>query len=292
MRSASTTCGSFDTVAYGPSASTSPRASTVMVSDRSATTRSNRTSAWAGGTTRDDQVPLSRVAASAVMRGMSGAPVLTRQPAQAGRMVLGVVSARYNSVDGWGRDSVWVARTENLAPLSPLFRTYSVGISAAGFKQETPKEIAAGWVQDDWTMTSRLTLNMGLRYDISKGQFAERVGILPWVAAGRPIQKNRFGPRVGFAYDLFGDGKTSLRSGAGIFYDSRQTGIFNNRFADVTPFSPQLTFTDPKGSFSNPPRRGRNPPPAGRRSSSLDGSKRRSSATATSSVRWRSSGES
>src|SRR6185295_17444706 len=33
--------------------------------------------------------------------------------------------------------------TWNLAPLSPLFRTYSVGISAAGFKQETPKEIAA-----------------------------------------------------------------------------------------------------------------------------------------------------
>ena len=72
---------------------------------------------WAGGTTRDDQVPLGRVTASAVMRGMSGAPVLARQPGQAGQMVAGVVSARYNSPDGWGRDSVWVARTENLAPL-------------------------------------------------------------------------------------------------------------------------------------------------------------------------------
>ena len=72
---------------------------------------------WAGGTTRDDQVSLGRVAASAVMRGMSGAPVLARQAAQPGPMVLGVVSARYNSADGWGRDSVWVARTENLAPL-------------------------------------------------------------------------------------------------------------------------------------------------------------------------------
>jgi len=72
---------------------------------------------WAGGTTRDDQVPLGRVTASAVMRGMSGAPVLARQPGQAGPVVAGVVSARYNSTDGWGRDSVWVARTENLAPL-------------------------------------------------------------------------------------------------------------------------------------------------------------------------------
>ena len=106
--------------------------------------------------------------------------------------------------------------TWNLAPLSPLFRTYSVGISAAGFKQKTPKEIAAGWVQDDWTMTSRLTLNLGLRYDISKGQFAERVAILPWVPAGRPIQKNRFGPRAGFAYTL--NDRTVIRGGTGKYF--------------------------------------------------------------------------
>jgi len=106
--------------------------------------------------------------------------------------------------------------TWNLAPLSPLFRTYSVGISAAGFKQKTPKEIAAGWVQDDWTMTSRLTLNLGLRYDVSKGQFAERVAILPWVPAGRPIQKNRFGPRAGFAYTL--NDRTVIRGGTGKYF--------------------------------------------------------------------------
>ena len=50
------------------------------------------------------------------MRGMSGAPVLADQPGPA-PVVVGVVSARYNSADGWGRDSVWVARTEDLAPL-------------------------------------------------------------------------------------------------------------------------------------------------------------------------------
>ncbi|MGH3829204.1 MAG: trypsin-like peptidase domain-containing protein [Pseudonocardiaceae bacterium] len=66
---------------------------------------------WAGGTTRDDQILLGRVVADAVMKGMSGSPVL------AGQLVVGVVWGRYNSTDGWGRNSVWVARTEDLAPL-------------------------------------------------------------------------------------------------------------------------------------------------------------------------------
>ena len=72
---------------------------------------------WGGGTTRDDQVPLGRVVASAVMKGMSGAPVMAALSAPESPRVVGVVSARYNSIDGWGRDSVWVARTEDLVPL-------------------------------------------------------------------------------------------------------------------------------------------------------------------------------
>lgn len=66
---------------------------------------------WAGGTTRNDGVRLGRVRTPDLMLGMSGAPVL------AGSQVVGVVSGRYNSLDGWLRDSVWVARTEDLRPL-------------------------------------------------------------------------------------------------------------------------------------------------------------------------------
>ncbi len=68
---------------------------------------------WAGGTTRDDQVPLGRLRSSDVMPGMSGAPVRRRTD----DVVVGVVSARYNSADGWLRDSVWVARSESLGAL-------------------------------------------------------------------------------------------------------------------------------------------------------------------------------
>ncbi|MFI8237933.1 trypsin-like peptidase domain-containing protein [Streptomyces sp. NPDC085866] len=67
---------------------------------------------WEGGTDRDG-VLLGRLSSPDVMRGMSGAPVV--RPTDG--MVLGVVSARYNSADGWLSNSVWVARTEDLTRL-------------------------------------------------------------------------------------------------------------------------------------------------------------------------------
>src|SRR5258705_8066858 len=148
--------------------------------------------------------------------------------------------------------------TWNLAPLSPLFRTYSVGISAAGYKQETPKEIAAAWVQDDWTITSRLTLNLGLRYDISKGQFAERVAILPWVPSGRSIEPNRFVPRVGFAYTL--DDRTVIRGGTGEEFDgvSAHGSSWTERYGG-REINAQVA-NDGRADFAGNPWNGRAPP--------------------------------
>jgi CHAT domain/Trypsin-like peptidase domain len=68
---------------------------------------------WAGGTTRDDAVPLGRMTSSAVVPGMSGAPVIRDRDGA----VAGVVSGRYNSADGWLQGTVWVARAEDLAAL-------------------------------------------------------------------------------------------------------------------------------------------------------------------------------
>ena len=71
------------------------------------------TGSWTGGSLRDETVALGRMQCSDVLTGMSGAPACRLDDGA----VVGVISARYNSADGWLRDAVWVARTEYLEHL-------------------------------------------------------------------------------------------------------------------------------------------------------------------------------
>ncbi|MFN2415985.1 MAG: carboxypeptidase regulatory-like domain-containing protein, partial [Pyrinomonadaceae bacterium] len=74
------------------------------------------------------------------------------------------------------------------------------------------------FVQDDWRIHPRLTLNLGLRYEYQ----ANPDPISPNAAipgtSNMVNDKNNFGPRLGFAHALTTDGKTSLRGGWGLYY--------------------------------------------------------------------------
>lgn len=74
------------------------------------------------------------------------------------------------------------------------------------------------FIQDDWRMTPRFTLNLGLRYEYQRNP--DPINFNPAVpgTANKVDDKNNFGPRVGFALDMTGDGKTSLRGGWGLYY--------------------------------------------------------------------------
>jgi hypothetical protein len=89
----------------------------------------------------------------------------------------------------------------------------------------------AGFAQDDYRATSRLTLNLGVRYELNTvlkeqhnllGNFDPTVGL---VQVGKQIPSlyngdhNNFAPRVGFAWDVRGNGRTVIRAGGGIAYE-------------------------------------------------------------------------
>jgi hypothetical protein len=90
------------------------------------------------------------------------------------------------------------------------------------------------YAQDDWRVKQRLTVNLGLRYEFMNtphelnGRESRIVNnATDPFTFGPVIQNNTLhnvSPRVGLAYDLFGNGKTAIRGGAGIYYDMGNIG--------------------------------------------------------------------
>ena len=116
----------------------------------------------------------------------------------------------------WNDVSTW-----NLAALSPITRRYNFG--NGNFRNAMPEYNYAGWAQDDWAITSKLTLNLGLRYDAALNVWANHFGLAPIVEADRPNDLNNFQPRLGFAYTL--TPQTVVRGGYGRYYGDLITGL-------------------------------------------------------------------
>ncbi len=74
------------------------------------------------------------------------------------------------------------------------------------------------FIQDDWRVSPRFTLNLGLRYEYQRNPNPVNVNPLLPQTNNKVDDRNNFGPRVGFALDLNGDGKTSIRGGWGLYY--------------------------------------------------------------------------
>ena len=105
--------------------------------------------------------------------------------------------------------------------------SYAQGVGIEGLKFSTDEYNF--FVQDDFRITPRLTVNLGLRYEYQKMPNAvipnSSTAIIPndgrtlaEATSTIPDDKNNLGPRIGVAYDISGNGKTVIRGGYGIYY--------------------------------------------------------------------------
>lgn len=88
----------------------------------------------------------------------------------------------------------------------------------------------AAFLADDWKLTPRFTLSIGVRYDYERLPDTNKLVANPDIpqTAFLPHDRNNFGPRFGFAWDIFSSGNTILRGGYGLYY---------GRIANSTVFS-------------------------------------------------------
>ena len=93
----------------------------------------------------------------------------------------------------------------------------------------TTNQVGA-YFQDDWRLAQRLTLNLGLRWDREYGSFNEGLNLasfpttIPFLGDPSKRGKNKnFGPRFGFAWDVFGNSRDVIRGGYGLYYNNIQT---------------------------------------------------------------------
>ena len=142
----------------------------------------------------------------------------------------------------------------------------------------TQKSVGA-YINDDWKVSSRLTLSVGLRYDLAMPiteennlatNFLPSQGLVQVGTSGLPqlykADKNNFGPRAGFAWDPTGDGRTSVRAGYALTYDTvpmgtlhpglfstPTLGVFSVSFSQTPRFAPDapgVTCLDPNNSVA------------------------------------------
>jgi hypothetical protein len=179
---------------------------------------------------------------------------------------------RVNRLNTWLRPQ----QSYQYASFSDLFNNQPFVLSKIGFPgfigiRDTNWDF---FVQDNWRVSRKLTLNLGLRYDFnsvwSENHKQQRnfdyatQSFLPTGAPAYEAPKADFAPRIGFSYDVFGNGKTAIHGYGGLFYMPMQFSLglpsnipelssYNANLFDAIFATPPYSITFPSPNPPSPP---------------------------------------
>jgi hypothetical protein len=114
------------------------------------------------------------------------------------------------------------------------------------------------FLQDNWRIGSRLTFNLGLRYDVEILPMSEQDNPLFSSADDYPVDKNNLSPRIGFSYVMDAAERSVLRGGYGLFYQRTPLGLIRN-IITTGAFSSSFVVNFPTQSADPGPASGRFP---------------------------------
>jgi len=139
----------------------------------------------------------------------------------------------------------WVAATNNF-PTPPCkgvgcFSNFAQGIGPLGFEFTTWD--LGFFANDEYRIRPRVTLTLGLRYDYERMPDPQIPNPLFPASSKFPSDKDNLGPRVGFAWDMTGKGKTVLRGGYGIYYGRIINSTIFNAIGNVGSANSQFTLS-------------------------------------------------
>jgi len=127
------------------------------------------------------------------------------------------------------------------------FRTYPERLSIrvpSGLTSYMKAHFIGAFFQDKWRWNDRLTMSLGARYDLEIIPFKEVDNPEFSDPGDYPVDTNNLSPRIGFSYDLAGNGRSVVRGGYGLFYDKTHfelisaimtAGVYSTSFTALFP---------------------------------------------------------
>ncbi len=151
-------------------------------------------------------------------------------------------SYSYSSVNNYILDAL-VTHGCGASLTLPCYNNFSQAFGPLGFEFDTTDYSV--FAADDWKILPRLSLSLGVRYEreVLPDPFSNLINPALQATAHMPQDKNNFGPRLGFAYDITGNGKTVVRGGYGIYYGRIINSTIFNAMTNTGMPGSQKTFS-------------------------------------------------